>query len=1250
MRVLPDWWARLGPYLERRLVVRSIVLAVVGQALMGLLPLLQKIILDDAILARRRPLGPWLATLIAVGIIGFVLHYQRRYLASKASLELMHRLRVAIQRHLHTLDVTTRERLSTGDVMARATGDVTLVQGFVYQIPLLVANLTLLIVAITTMFFLSPLLSLVIAVFVPLFVVLSVRFRDVVFPSSFNDQQLAGAVAGVVEEAVSGVRVVKAFGQEAQELSLFLARARDLFRSRLRTARLTAHYSATLQALPSLAQLGVFALGGLLTLRGQISLGVFLAFCSYVVQLLAPVRLLSGVLANSQQARVGAERVFGLLDLEPKIKDSPAARRVARPSGHFSLENVSFAYPGKGPILRNLTLHVAPGERLGIVGASGSGKTSLALLLNRFYDPTSGTVRLDGSDLRELSLNSLRQNVGLVFEESFLFATTVRENIAFGQPNASQADVEWAARAAQAHEFILELSQGYDTRVGERGVLLSGGQRQRIALARAFLANPKVLILDDATSALDAHTEEAIHRSLEERMRDRTTIIIAHRQSTLRLARRVLVLDAGHVAADGRPQDLQESSSLYRQLLTGPDIADERLDQREDPSSVDPTAWPEGAPTAGAERSASLESTLSMAALNSSVGGAGVGGGRGLGGGRAAFVTATPELLERVRRLPPLREEPDVDLTEQFAQSTQTIELRSLLKPFTASLVVGLVLVCIDALTSLAAPYLIGRGVDVAILARNSKVLAWIAVALFAVQLASWINARAMQLQAARTAERMLYALRAGTFAHLQRLSLAYFDREIGGRIMARMTTDIEAFSQLFQQGLVTALVSILTSSGVFLVLAALDTRLMVGAFCLLPLLVAGTVLFRHHSTRAYLRARERIARVYGSLQEDIAGLRVTQAFARQHASEARFAELSASYRDARLGSMRLMSLYFPFLQLMAVLAKAVTLYIGAGRHARGLLEAGVLIAALLYLDQFFSPLQQLSQVFDQWIQARVSLGRVQELLADRSTTPEPENAIEPGRLRGEICFEDVRFSYAEGTPEAVRGVDILVRPGETVGLVGTTGAGKSTLVKLAARFYDPTSGRITIDGIPLTQMAMTSFRKQLGYVPQEAFLFSGTVVSNIRYGRPAATDLEVERAARAVGAHDFIRALPLGYFAPVSSGGSSLSAGQRQLLCLARAALIEPVMLILDEATANLDLNTEAEVQRAMRRVARGRTTLLIAHRLQTASSADRIVVLENGRVVESGPHEELVSAGGYYAKLWEAFRRGRPALRASA
>jgi ATP-binding cassette subfamily B protein len=298
-----------------------------------------------------------------------------------------------------------------------------------------------------------------------------------------------------------------------------------------------------------------------------------------------------------------------------------------------------------------------------------------------------------------------------------------------------------------------------------------------------------------------------------------------------------------------------------------------------------------------------------------------------------------------------------------------------------------------------------------------------------------------------------------------------------------------------------------------------------------------------------------------------------------------------------------------------------------------------------LYLDQFFTPLQQLSNVFDQWIQARVSLDRIRELLGTRSGTPEPTEPVVPGRLRGDIRFEGVRFAYRNG-PEALRGVDLHVRPGEVVALVGTTGAGKSTFVKLAARFYDPTAGQVRIDGIAAPLLSLSAFRAQLGYVPQEAFLFSGTVRSNIAYGRPQASDLDIERAARAVGAHDFIASLPQGYLTQVTQLGRSLSAGQRQLLCLARAELVDPALLILDEATSNLDLAADARVRRAMRLLSRGRTTLLIAHRLQTARPADRIVVLEDGLIAEEGSHDELLRQNGRYAALWRAFVRAAPVV----
>jgi ATP-binding cassette subfamily B protein len=342
---------------------------------------------------------------------------------------------------------------------------------------------------------------------------------------------------------------------------------------------------------------------------------------------------------------------------------------------------------------------------------------------------------------------------------------------------------------------------------------------------------------------------------------------------------------------------------------------------------------------------------------------------------------------------------------------------------------------------------------------------------------------------------------------------------------------------------------------------------------------------------------------------------------------------------------MQLMSIYFAGSQFLSTVAKALVLWYGAHLIGAGTLTSGLLIAFLLYLDQFFSPLQQLSAVFDQWNQARISLGRLDELLATPTSTPEAEHPLEPAEWVGDVELQGVRFAYSPNAPEALRGVDLRIAAGERVALVGTTGAGKSTFVKLVARFYDPTAGRVFVDGHDLRDVGLHGFRSHLGYVPQEPFLFSGTIRSNIAYGRPDASDLDVERAARAVGAHELVRTMPDGYHTSVSETGRSMSAGQRQLLCLARAQLVDPTILILDEATSNLDLATEAEVQRAMNLAARGRTTLLIAHRLQTARTASRIVVVEEGRLVEDGTHEELVAAGGRYAELWDAFDSTRAA-----
>jgi ATP-binding cassette subfamily B protein len=1216
----------------------GLALAVVAQAAQATLPLIQSVIMDDAILTRHRSLSLWITILLAAGVVSFLGNYARRSVGGRAAARSQRDLQIRVHHHMQYLDAAGRDRFRTGDIMSRATSDLTLIQMFLQQLGMAWGNVTLLVVSLIAMLFLSPLLALIMAVAVPLFFLVALRFRSRSFPASWTDALYKGQVAGVVEEAVTGIRIVKAFGQEEQELDAVRDTSRTLFRSRLRTARITAVYSSALQAIPGLTQLAVLGLGGLLVMHHHIELGVFLAFSSYVLQLLGPVRFLSSVMATSQQARAGAARVAELLSASSLVQEREDAVTLDEPTGRIEFDRVDFAFPDGEKVLRDITLSIEPGERVAIVGASGSGKSTLALLLGRFYDPTSGAVRLDGRDARDYTLASMRSCVGMVFEEGFLFSTTIGENIAFGRRSATEDEVEHAAVTAHAHGFIAGLPDGYRTVVGERGFTLSGGQRQRIALARAALTNPRVLVLDDATSAIDARTEHAIHQSLEEVLERRTVILIAKRYSTLKLADRVIVLDEGRVVDQGTTEELFERSELFRELLTGPDAEPLGAGDAgaETVAVLDPRAWPEGVSRTGAEKVSSYGSDSAA---------------RSVGGGPdpanlARLATVSPQLLAAVDRLPPLAGEPNVEHLDRRPAITETADtgtgaaftMRSVFRPFAGALGLSLILIVIDAVSGLFTPTLIKIGVNRGIARVSTHALLAVCVIVLVLQAIIWLNARIMTFYTQRTAERMLFRLRVRTFDHLMTLSLNYYEKYQAGKIMTRMTSDVEAFAQLLQQGLVTAFGSLLTCAGIAIVLAVSSPSLALAVSVILIPLVVVTLWFRRASSSNYLLARERISVLYADMQESLSGVQVSQAYNQQGANEARFATLAEAYCVKRARSAELLARYFPFLQLLNVIAKAIALGVGAHEVQQGRLSSGLLIAFLLYVDQFFTPIQQLSQVFDQWLQATVAVTQLRELLQTPTATPAALDPIEPARLAGEISLDHVSFVYESTGLTAMDDVSLTIPAGQVVALVGTTGAGKSTLVKLVARFYDATAGTILIDGVPLTSLDLAAYRHQLGFVPQEPFLFSGTIRSNIAYGRPPASDLEVERAARAVGAHEFIAGLSAGYLTPVAEQGRSLSAGQRQLLSLARALLVDPAILLLDEATANLDLATEARVQRAMGLVASGRTTLLIAHRLQTARAAHRILVVDNGLIVEDGSHDELLALDGRYAGLWTA------------
>jgi ATP-binding cassette, subfamily B, bacterial len=1272
------WLKRLAGYCWR--YPRNVVLALGGTlvvtAVAAVVPLIQRQIVDELVGPGHPAVWPLAVFLLGAALVSFGGLYLRRYRGGKVSLDVQHDLRVEMLGALSRLDGRRQDQLHTGQIVSRSISDLSMVQALLSMIPMLLGNAVLFVASLAIMLFLSPLLTLIALAVGPALWLISVASRRTLFPASWDAQQQAAAVAGVVDGAVTGVRVVKGFGQEDQEIGRLEQASRLLYASRVRAVRLMARYNPALQAVPALGQVGVLALGGWLAIEGSITLGTFVAFSSYLLQLVGPVRALAALVTTGQEARASVIRVFEVIDTEPGVTDRPGVVPLGSAPAAVDLDDVSFGYVPGRPVLRGLSLHVDVGETVALVGTSGSGKSTIALLLPRFYDVTGGALRVGGRDVRDLTLDSLRASIGLVSEDSFLFSDTVRANIAYGRPDASWDEVLAAARAAEADEFITSLPKGYDTVVGEQGLTLSGGQRQRVALARALLTDPRILVLDDATSAVDTRIEAEIHARLRHIMAGRTTLLIAHRRSTLQLADRIAVLDQGRLVDIGTHAELEARCPLYRELITGPDDDAEGTDAElardyelaggpHEPAAaaagntITPRLWPaEAAPEADAASLAAADGlagagTAQLAGLAAlpgatrpagRVGARGRTGGRGGGGGAGlssmmAGIPASPELLAKVDALPPARDVPGVDVGWARAPSPR-FRLRQVLRPFAVGLIIGLVLDALDALASLAMPALVRGGIDHGVETKVTGAVLLIAGLALAVVLADWVINAVQTVVVGRNGERVLYSLRVKIFAQLQRLGLDFYEHEMSGRIMTRMTTDVDALSSFLQTGLITMVNSVLSFAGVMVALLIINLRLGLTVLTLIPLVVVATLVFRVKSARAYGEAREKVAAVNADLQENVAGLRVTQAYRREQVNLARFTGLSASYRRSRLRAQRYIAVYFPFVQSLSTAATALVLLVAAGQMQAGLLSAGALVAYLLYIDMLFSPVQQLSQVFDGYQQAAVGLRRISGLLRTETSTPEAGDPRPVTRGRARIEFRDVRFNYGGGgEQEALCGVNLTVAPGETVALVGQTGAGKSTLVKLVARFYDVTGGVLAVDGVDVRDYDLGSYRRRLGVVPQESHLFAGTVRDAIAYGNQAATDAQVEAAARAVGALDMIAELSGGFYHEVAERGRNLSAGQRQLIALARAYLVDPDILLLDEATASLDLSAEAAVVSATERLTARRTTLVVAHRLTTAARADRIAVVDQGRIVEQGTHDELLAAGGAYAALWAAF-----------
>ena len=561
--------------------------------------------------------------------------------------------------------------------------------------------------------------------------------------------------------------------------------------------------------------------------------------------------------------------------------------------------------------------------------------------------------------------------------------------------------------------------------------------------------------------------------------------------------------------------------------------------------------------------------------------------------------------------------------------------LWSLAAAYRRRTVLSVVSLLLATTTALAPPFLAKYALDDATKGRTGTRLYVIVAAFVGAGLASWGMTYAQTYLTGWVGERILADLRLRLFGHLQRLSLGYYERNRAGVIISRLTNDVEAIDQLVTDGVTTLVQSTLTLIGTAVLLFVLDWRLALATLAVIPLMSVATVLFRKRSSRAYAAVRERLGLVTATLAEDIAGMRVVQSFTRERESTETFRRVAERYRDSNQQTVVLNALYFPFVDLLSSIALAVVLGYGGHLYFNGLVSIGTLFAFMLYVQNFFDPVQQLSQLYNTFLSATAALDKIMGVLDEEPEVLDAPAARPLEQIEGRVAFEDVHFAYGRGA-EVLHGIDLDVPAGTTVALVGHTGAGKSTIAKLLARFYDPTGGRLTIDGVDLRDVTQASLRSQLGVVPQEGFLFAGTVAENIAFGRPGASRDEIVRAAQTVGAHEFVVRLEDGYDTEVQERGSRLSLGQRQLVAFARALLADPRILILDEATSSVDIGTERKIEAALRLLLADRTAFIIAHRLSTIRDADLIVVLEHGLIVEQGSHDELLRARGRYTALY--------------
>ena len=901
------------------------------------------------------------------------------------------------------------------------------------------------------------------------------------------------------------------------------------------------------------------------------------------VEVFRPLRDMRSLMHNGMVAQASAQTIFQLLDARPIVAENRTGTAAEALASTVAFEDVTFAYPSSRHTAHaGLSFEVAAGERVGFVGSSGAGKSSIVRLLLRFYDPTAGAVKIGGCDLRDLDFAAIRSQIAVVNQDTYLFHGTVADNLRVGQPGATIDELEEACRAANAHGFVAQLPQGYDTVIGERGIRLSGGQRQRIAIARAILRDAPILVLDEALSAVDAQNEAVIQDALDRLMVGRTTLIFAHRLSSVINADRILVLDQGSIAETGRHDELMARRGAYYRLMA---------EQATETAETDTAIVGGGAQVMGQSTQPTYSEEAQFAPTDAIVKAEGLG-----------WLAAARELMKHIG--PHKRK---LALTFFFGV-TRVL----------AFIGVGVVGALAVKAVKAGEPFEMLL-ILLAVMAPVAGIFHWFE---------SWL--------AHDMAFRLLAEMRIALFNKLNQLAPAYMVRRRTGDMVAMATHDVELVEYFFAHTITPAFVAVLVPGMVISVLLLFGWPIAAALAPFLAIVALSPFLMRKRVDEMGSRAREALGELNAHAVDTIQGLSEIVAFQRTEERRQELIQRTKDHHRIRLPFFRDLTLQTTLLEVSTGLGGLAVIVAGASLVAAGTLDAGMLPLLTLLAMSAFLPISEIANVGRQLADTLGSTRRLYAVDNEPVTVTDGPGVSMLDQTGGlSVALDGVDFQYEAASRRALHDASFTVPAGKTVALVGPSGAGKTTIAHMLLRFWDPANGAVKLGGHDLREYELDDLRQRIALVAQDTYLFNDTLRANILIADPNAQEARVLDALRRASLQEFIDGLPDGLDTKVGERGMRLSGGQRQRVAIARAFLKDAPVLILDEATSHLDAVNEKAVRQSLEELMANRTTIIIAHRLSTVRNADLIIALNEGRVVETGTHAELLATGGLYAQL---------------